>query len=80
MTGAGLSEEEAQFYEREFNEGRAIVTVRAGKRDAEAIEILRKHGAYDMQTCAQRGTGGGADRGGQDSGQSTGSWNNSSHV
>jgi hypothetical protein len=50
MTGAGLSEEEAQFYEREFNEGRAIVTVRSGNRDAEAAKILRRHGGYDMQT------------------------------
>src|SRR3954466_13061242 len=50
MTGAGLTEEEAKYYEREFNEGRAIVTVRAGEREGMALGILRKHGAYDMQT------------------------------
>jgi hypothetical protein len=50
MTGAGLSEEEARFYEREFNEGRAIVTVRSGSRDDQAAKILRRHGGYDMQT------------------------------
>ncbi len=57
MTGAGLTEEEAQYYEKAFNEGRALVTVRAGVRDADAIRILRKHGAYDMQT-SRRGARG----------------------
>jgi hypothetical protein len=50
MIGLGVSEEEAQFYEREFHEGRAIVAVRAGGRAAEAGEILRRHGAYDIET------------------------------
>lgn len=50
MTGAGLSEEEAKYYENEFNSGRAIVTVRSGDRDAMAVSILRKNGGYDMQT------------------------------
>ncbi len=50
MTGAGLTEEEAKYYEKEFNSGRAIVTVRAGVNDAGAVMILRKHGGYDMQT------------------------------
>jgi hypothetical protein len=50
MTGAGLSEDEARFYEAQFNEGRALVTVRAGAREAEATEIIRRHGGYDMHT------------------------------
>ena len=49
MTGLGVSEEEAQFYESEFNSGRAIVAVKAGPRAAEAAEILRRHGGYDLQ-------------------------------
>ena len=50
ISGAGLSEDEARFYEHEFNEGRAIVTVRSSARDAEAAEILGRHGGYDMHT------------------------------
>ena len=50
MTGAGLSEDEAKYYEQEFNSGRAIVTVRAGVNDDRAVAIMRKHGGYDMQT------------------------------
>jgi hypothetical protein len=48
MTGLGVSEEEAQFYERELNSGRAIVAVRAGGRACDAANILRRHGGYDL--------------------------------
>ena len=50
MTGAGLSEEEARYYNQAFSEGRAIVTVRSGDRDDEALAILRRHGGYDMHS------------------------------
>jgi len=50
MAGLGLSEEEAKFYEQEFHSGKAIVTVKAGARTATAVEILRRHGGYDMET------------------------------
>lgn len=50
MTGAGLTEEEAKYYDQEFQSGRAIVTVRSSTRDRVAVEVLRKHGGYDMQT------------------------------
>lgn len=50
MTGAGLTEEEAEYYNREFTQGRAIVTIRPGDRDADALAILRKHGGYDMHS------------------------------
>ena len=50
MTGAGLTEEEAAYYNRQFTEGRAILTVRSSDRDAAALAILRKHGGYDMHT------------------------------
>src|SRR5688500_2144922 len=49
MTGLGVSEDEARFYEREFQSGRALVTVKAGPRAADAAAILRKHGGYDLQ-------------------------------
>ena len=54
MTGAGLTEDEAKYYEKEFNSGRAIVTVRAGERDAQAAAILRRRGGYDMHTSPDR--------------------------
>ena len=54
MTGAGVTEEEARFYEREFHEGKAIVTVRAGERGEVAMQILRRHGGYDMHTSPGR--------------------------
>jgi len=50
MTGLGVSEEEARFYEQEFNSGRALVAVKAGNRCTDAAEILRRHGGYDLQT------------------------------
>jgi hypothetical protein len=49
ISGLGVSEEEARFYEQEFNSGRAIVAVKAGNRAPEAAEILRRHGGYDLQ-------------------------------
>jgi len=54
MTGAGLSEEEARYYEKQFHAGKAIVTVDARGRDLEVAEILRKHGGYDMRTCPEK--------------------------
>jgi len=49
MTGLGISEDEARFYENEFQSGKAIVAVRAFSRMNDATEILRRHGGYDMQ-------------------------------
>ena len=51
MTGAGVSEDEAKFYEKQFHSGKAIVTVAAGERETWASTILKKHGGYDMHTC-----------------------------
>jgi len=50
LVGAGVPEHEAKYYESEFQAGRTIVTVQAGDRAAEATEILRGRGAYDMST------------------------------
>jgi hypothetical protein len=49
LTGLGISEDEARQLEHEFNSGRAIVAVKAGPRAAEAAEIMRRHGGYDIQ-------------------------------
>ena len=49
MTGLGVSEEEARFYEQEFKSGKALVAVKCGPRAADAAQILRRHGGYDLQ-------------------------------
>ena len=45
----GVPEEEARWYEQEVQTGRTLVTVRAGARYAEARDLLRRHGAYDVE-------------------------------
>ena len=54
LTGAGIPEEEARYYQGEFEAGRTIVTVTADGRYDEAVAILRRHGAYDQHTAASR--------------------------
>ena len=54
LTGAGIPEEEARYYQGEFEAGRTLVTVTADGRYDEAVAILRRHGAYDMHTAASR--------------------------
>ena len=53
LAGSGIPEEETQYYQGEFEAGRTIVTVKADGRYDEAVTILRRHGAYDMQTAAR---------------------------
>jgi len=50
LVGAGIPEEEAKYYQGEFEQGRTIVTVNADGRSDEVTTILRRHGAYDMST------------------------------
>jgi len=50
LVGAGIPEEEANYYQGEFEAGRTIVTVKADGRADEALAILRRHGAYDIST------------------------------
>jgi len=57
LMGAGIPEEEANYYHNEFEQGRTIVTVKADGRADEATTILRKHGAYDMQSAGSTVTG-----------------------
>lgn len=61
LIGAGIPEDEATYYQGEFESGRTIVTVRAGNRYDEAASILRRFGAYDvnnrgMATTSTMGT------------------------
>jgi hypothetical protein len=53
MAGLGISEEEAKFYEREFNEGRAIVAVKPADRTAQATQILLEHGGKHIHLEAR---------------------------
>jgi hypothetical protein len=46
MTGLGISEEEARYYEQQFNEGKAILTVRAGEHADQVVQVIRRHGGF----------------------------------
>jgi len=48
LMGMGVPEEEAHYYESEFNEGRIIVTVNAEGRYMEARDAMRRLGGYDI--------------------------------
>jgi len=51
LVGAGIPEEEATYYENEFQAGRTVVTVKTdGRNNDEATSILRSFGAYDMHS------------------------------
>src|SRR5947209_1934142 len=50
LTSIGIPEEEARFYQKELEADRTIVTVKAPTAQAEALEILRRNGAYDATT------------------------------
>ena len=50
LTKMGVPEEEARYYESEFQAGRTIVTVQPDGRQQEALDILRRNGAYDATT------------------------------
>lgn len=53
LTGIGIPENEATFYEEEFNAGHPIVTVQVDSGRAEAWQILQENGAYNAQTKSQ---------------------------
>jgi hypothetical protein len=48
MSLVGVSEEEAEWFKGELEQGRPIVVVQADNRYSEALSILQIHGAYDM--------------------------------
>ncbi len=53
LAGAGVSADDASYYEGEFKSGRTLVTVRPGARYDEAFTLLRQHGAYDIDSRGQ---------------------------
>ncbi len=50
MIALGIPEEDARHYQQEFEAGRIIVTVRAGDRIIEALDILRRNGALEANS------------------------------
>ena len=54
MSGLGVSEDEARYYETAFREGKAIVAVKPGTHSEEAMQILLRHGGYNL--CARLGS------------------------
>jgi len=48
LIGSGVPEEEATYYQGEFEAGRTIVTVHCDTRCDEAQAVLRQYSAYDM--------------------------------
>ena len=52
LMGLGIPEDEARYYQSEFEAGRVIITVKANGRDDEASRILMSHGAYDVHRAA----------------------------
>jgi hypothetical protein len=57
LVGMGIPEEEASYYESEFQAGRTLVTVKCESRCAEAQEVMRRFGAYDIETRGTTTTG-----------------------
>jgi len=57
LVGMGVPEEEAHYYETEFNDGRILVTVKADSRFDEARDVLYRNGAYDVEHRRGAATG-----------------------
>jgi len=53
LVGLGLSKEEADYYNTEFEAGRTVVTVSAASRVDEAESVLRQFGGYDISHRGQ---------------------------
>ncbi len=47
LVSLGVPERDAQFYQQELEAGHVVVTVKAPDGTAEALDILRRHGAYN---------------------------------
>ena len=54
LIGLGIPEEEANYYDQEFQAGRVVVTVDAGARFQEAQSILVQNSGYDMPSAPER--------------------------
>ena len=46
LVGMGVQQNDATYYQREFEAGRSIVSVQAGDRTQEATDILAQYGGY----------------------------------
>jgi len=68
LENLGLPEEEATFYNSEFEAGRTVVTVNTNDRQQDAYDILRRYGAYDFNSRSGQtvGYGSNIDNGTQD--------------
>ena len=53
LVGLGLSKEEADYYNTEFEAGRTVVTVSAAGRVEEAESVLREFGSYNISHKGQ---------------------------
>lgn len=56
LENLGLPEEEASFYNREFEAGRTVVMVNTTDRQQEAYNLLQRYGAYDSNTGSAQAT------------------------
>src|SRR5437868_13808840 len=63
LENLGLPEEEASFYNREFEAGRTVVMVNTSDRQQEAYTILHRYGAYDSSTGSAQAAGYGSTSG-----------------
>jgi len=57
LTGLGVSEADAKYYEGEVHSGRTLVTVNAEDRADLAWDILLRHGAYTRETASAATSG-----------------------
>ncbi|GAC1379333.1 MAG: YsnF/AvaK domain-containing protein [Ktedonobacteraceae bacterium] len=53
LMGLGLGQDEANFYNNEFMNGRTVVTVKTNDRQQEVYQILQRYGAYDASRQGQ---------------------------
>jgi uncharacterized protein (TIGR02271 family) len=56
LTGMGLSQDEANYYDNEYRQGRYIVAVNPGNRWQDAQTILNSGGAYNYASRSSAGT------------------------
>lgn len=52
FSSMGYSNDEADWYNSQYNAGRTVVSVRAGDRENDAMQILRSNGAYNYDMRA----------------------------
>ena len=50
LVGMGIPKEDAEYYQKEFQAGRVLVTVTAGERGLTAENILRQSGGHDISS------------------------------